>query len=651
MHERTTGAGLKAAIAMALLSAACERDPNAVAPRHLTSFVAASSTSLIAFTSERDGNKEIYVMNADGTGQTRLTENPAADFEPTWSPDRTRLAFASNRDGNNEIYVMNADGTGQTRLTNNTAYARHPAWCGHRIAFESNQYGGFPDVYVMNDDGTGQTRLTIGNADFDESPAWSPGCDRIAYTSDPGGHRHIFVMNADGTGRIQLTNGAYAERYPAWSPDGNRIAFVSEPSDPDWQLYVMNADGSGQTSLTDKVGYNGYPAWSPDGFQIAFPTNRDGNYEIYIVNADGTNQTRLTDNPTSDLNPAWFVAAPTGNQPPVASFTYSCSGEACDFTSTSSDFDSITYSWTFGDGGTATAQNPSHSYTAGGTYTVTLTVTDNQGGTSSFTHYVRVTVTGPNQPPVASFTWNCTGLTCTFTSTSSDPDGSITTYSVTLGDGGGNGGAGGGAGPLTTHGYAASGTYTVTLTVTDNQGATSSVSHNVTVSAANQPPLANFTFRCNQLSCDFTDTSTDPDGSVVAWHWTGSDGATSAGQNPSYTFPAAGSYTVTLTVTDNQGATSATASKTVTVTTTNQAPTANFTFRCNQLSCDFTDTSTDPDGSVVAWRWTSSDGATSTDESPSYTFPAGGSYTVTMSVTDNQGATSASTRQTVTVTP
>ncbi len=282
MHERTTGAGLKAAIAMALLSAACERDPNAVAPRHLTSFVAASSTSLIAFTSERDGNKEIYVMNADGTGQTRLTENPAADFEPTWSPDRTRLAFASNRDGNNEIYVMNADGTGQTRLTNNTAYARHPAWCGHRIAFESNQYGGFPDVYVMNDDGTGQTRLTIGNADFDESPAWSPGCDRIAYTSDPGGHRHIFVMNADGTGRIQLTNGAYAERYPAWSPDGNRIAFVSEPSDPDWQLYVMNADGSGQTSLTDKVGYNGYPAWSPDGFQIAFPTNRDGNYEIYL---------------------------------------------------------------------------------------------------------------------------------------------------------------------------------------------------------------------------------------------------------------------------------------------------------------------------------------------------------------------------------
>src|SRR5439155_19864341 len=101
-------------------------------------------------------------------------------------------------------------------------------------------------------------------------------------------------------------------------------------------------------------------------------------------------------------------------------------GLTCTFTSTSSDPDGTiaSYSWTFGDGGTSTAQNPSHPYAAGGSYTVTLTVTDNQGATSApFSRTVAVSPT--NQPPVANFTFSCAGLTCTFTSTSSDPDGTI----------------------------------------------------------------------------------------------------------------------------------------------------------------------------------------------------------------------------------
>ena len=125
--------------------------------------------------SDRDDNKtnEIYVMNADGTGQTRLTDNTAYDWGPSWSPDGSRIAFYSVRvDGahsDREIYVMNADGTGQTNLTNNDVYDSDPSWSpdGRQIAFvKGGKAGG---IYVMNADGTEQTHLGEGNY-----PSWPP---------------------------------------------------------------------------------------------------------------------------------------------------------------------------------------------------------------------------------------------------------------------------------------------------------------------------------------------------------------------------------------------------------------------------------------------------------------------------------------------
>jgi PKD repeat protein len=173
----------------------------------------------------------------------------------------------------------------------------------------------------------------------------------------------------------------------------------------------------------------------------------------------------------------------------------------------------------------------------------------------------------PNQPPVASFTHSCTALTCSFTSTSSDPDGSIASYNWTFGDGT----------PAATsqnpsHTYATGGTYTVTLTVTDNQGATNSRSQSVTVTKQNSAPVASFTHSCSGLTCSFTSTSSDSDGSISSYRWTFGDGTPAATtQNASHAYAAAGTYTVTLTVTDNQGATNAT-SKSVTVTQPNSAP-------------------------------------------------------------------------------
>ncbi len=341
------------------------------------------------------------------------------------------------------------------------------------------------------------------------------------------------------------------------------------------------------------------------------------------------------------------ATAPGGNQPPTADFTSGCSALNCSFTSTSSDPDGsiASYSWNFGDGGTSTAQNPSHTYASpGGTFTVTLQVTDNQGAQSTTTSKT-VTVTAANQAPTADFTFSCSALSCNFTSTSSDPDGSIAGYSWTFGDGGTS------TAQNPTHNYGAAGSYPVTLQVTDNQGAQSTTtSKTVTVSAANQPPTANFTFSCSALSCNFTSTSSDPDGSIAGYSWTFGDGGTSTAQNPTHNYGAAGNYPVTLQVTDNQGAQSTTTSKTVTVSAANQSPTADFTFSCTGLTCYFTSTSSDPDGSISAYSWTFGDGATSMAQNPVRNYAAGGTYTVTLQVTDNQGAQSTTTSKTVTVT-
>jgi len=169
------------------------------------------------------------------------------------------------------------------------------------------------------------------------------------------------------------------------------------------------------------------------------------------------------------------------NQPPTASFTYSCNDLECTFDGSSSDDSDgniVSYDWTFGDGGTATGATANHTYTAGGTYTVTLTVTDDDSATDSDTQEFTVSDSTQNTPPTASFTYSCNDLECTFDgSDSGDSDGSIVSYDWTFGDGATGGGV------TTSHTYAASGTYTVTLTVTDDGGATDSDPQPVTVTA------------------------------------------------------------------------------------------------------------------------------------------------------------------------
>src|SRR5204862_425679 len=184
------------------------------------------------------------------------------------------------------------------------------------------------------------------------------------------------------------------------------------------------------------------------------------------------------------------------------------------------------------------------------------------------------------------------------------------------------------------HTYAAGGTYSVKLTVTDNAGGTGTVTNSVTVAAANQSPTAAFTSSCSGLGCSFTDQSCDADGTVASWSWTFGDGATSTTRSPSHTYAAGGTYSVKLTVTDNIGGTG-TVTHSVTVSAPNQAPTAAFTSSCSGLGCSFTDQSRAAERRVGRGSWAFGDGATSRQQSPSHTYAAGGTYSVTLTVTDN----------------
>jgi Tol biopolymer transport system component len=306
--------------------------------------VGAEPAEAIAFTVNRDGNQEIWVMDADGGNRAQLTRTgePGVDAsgraQPAWSPDGTRIAYSSSGEARDEdqdeleIYVMNADGGETQRLTNDHVLDATPAWSpdGTKIAFAHlsgvGKQNGDGVIVVMDPDGSGRVELTrhteAPDEVFDSHPAWSPDGRLIAFTrvtyapSGPEPQVAVYTVDPSGGGERLLVEDAGEAR---WSPDGSAIAFTSfrdqngktcfEECSPSGEIYVARADGTELTRLTTSEADDHSPTWSPDGRWIAFVSDRSNRNEheneIWMVDADGGGLRRITTNDVWDLEPAW----------------------------------------------------------------------------------------------------------------------------------------------------------------------------------------------------------------------------------------------------------------------------------------------------------------------------------------------------------
>lgn len=249
----------------------------------------AGQNGRVAFESHGGDNADVFVANGDGSGLVNVTNDPAEDLTPAWSPDGTKIVFASDREeqGLRKLYTMDPDGSNVQKLTDEGG-SFWPSWSpdGSTIVYRS---GG--DIWRVNADGGSPAPIIqgIGTA---SAPDVSPDGAKIAYISNSDGDFEVYVADIDGSNVLQLTHNSDSDDEPGWSPDGARITFtrtVSGQSD----IWVMDADGGGQTNISNNAAYDSGSDWSPDGTLIAFASERDP-LGIYMMAPDGSDPQLLT---------------------------------------------------------------------------------------------------------------------------------------------------------------------------------------------------------------------------------------------------------------------------------------------------------------------------------------------------------------------
>ncbi len=288
--------------------------PDSLGPPEVDEFSDVLLRSPLLVSSDRDGQFDIYRVDpssdpasdahhdlgSSSQEWTNLTNHPAEDTGPAWSPDGKRIAFCSSRSGNLDIWLMNADGHGVRQVTQFPGIDRTPTWSpdGERIAFVRHLSNDNWEVFVVDADGSNPINLTNHPAK-DADPAWSPDGKNIAYSFDGDGTR-LYLMDSDGSNPRILSGRAGSFTYPAWSPDGSQILFTAWENDVggNLELFVINADGSGERQLTQMRGLNSFAAWSPDGNWIAFehrsPNIPGREATVHVRTIDGSKSTAIS---------------------------------------------------------------------------------------------------------------------------------------------------------------------------------------------------------------------------------------------------------------------------------------------------------------------------------------------------------------------
>ena len=504
-----------------------------------------------------------------------------------------------------------------------------------------------PDgLSLMHPDGSNQVPLTSGSADTE--PTWSPDGSSIAFSRSSD----IYVIPAVGGAPLNLTNHPANDSAAAWSPDGQRIAFASDRGGP-LELYLMNADGSGVARLTGSLASTGHlfrvatsrVVWAQDGSALAFTCAiESGNSDICTIKVDGSSLTRLTTDPGRDSDPGW---SPDGGTIAFATERYGTTfytgdGEVwpvTDIALMNSDGSGVRRlsagiaaeypSWS-PDGARIAFDVLEYFDWWGGAYmNVSVLNMDGSGVITPAASGSSAAWRPPagNLPPRASFFGSCGAHACSFDAASSaDPDGSIATYRWDFGDGTT------GSGATTSHIYPTGNPYVATLTITDDSGASASVSRQV---EPNNRPIVWGRVSCTGVTCAFDASEAhDPDGTIISRVWEFGDGSSAAGAKVSHTYGAPSIHHATVTVTDNEGAT---ATNTVYVVASTY-PVASFTSTCSRLTCVFdASASSDADGTIATYVWHFGDGTSAAGPTVSHTYASGRTYYVMLDVRDNLG--------------
>ncbi|OPZ87257.1 MAG: translocation protein TolB [bacterium ADurb.Bin429] len=306
------GLMIAAAMATLVISSGCEAEPGTVARGDLS-----LPQAPVTYFATHGGDQEVFTMLGNGTGVTNISNHPAQDYSPTFTPDAQSIVFVSDRDGNPELYRMKADGSDVRRLTNDAGDDWYPSMSpSGQIVFTSTRDSANPQIYSMLGDGTAVRRLTFKDEVSYQSPVLDNTGTVVIYSSIQDNKPGLFTMRifeAANPTETRLTSAD--DDYPAFSPDGEQIAFVrTSNNNPD--LYIMKADGTGVERLTNTAANEVAPWFSPDGNNLVFVSDINGahpfDFDVYTINLATKQVTRMTTTTDCELHPRFsaYFATP-----------------------------------------------------------------------------------------------------------------------------------------------------------------------------------------------------------------------------------------------------------------------------------------------------------------------------------------------------